>query len=75
MSVIIELGLRRSERSLERLLGLVGRRGFEVVGLEASVTEDGGELAVKMTLASDRPMEPLLHHIRKLYEVLEIRSS
>ena len=75
MSFTIELGLRRSERSLERLLGLVGRRGYEVVGLEACLTAHGGELAVRMTLASDRPMEPLLHHIRKLHEVLEIRSS
>ena len=73
MSINLEVRLRREERGLERLLGLVGRRGYEVTGVDASLAPCGRVLRVRLRLESERSFEQLVRHVAKLYEVAEVR--
>jgi acetolactate synthase regulatory subunit len=73
-SFTFELVLRRAERALERVLSLTGRRGYELVALDAS-TRDDGKLAVRLTLASDRSAEVLRRQLEKLLEVEMVRLA
>ena len=75
MSFSLELTVRRSERALERLIGVVGRRGYEVTGVSANLVAGGHALAVKLTLESERPAELLAKHLEKLHEVSEVRAG
>jgi acetolactate synthase regulatory subunit len=68
VSFTFELVLRRAERALERVLSLTGRRGYELVAVDASTRADG-KLAVRLTLASERSAETLKRQLEKLVEV------
>lgn len=72
MSFTLELVLRRAERSLERVLSLTGRRGYELVSVNASRRTDGA-LSVRLTLTSERSADVLLRQLEKLVEVETIR--
>jgi acetolactate synthase regulatory subunit len=61
--------LRRAERSLERALGVAGRRGYEVVSVSASRVQDGTELVAHLELEGGASPETLIHHLQKLDEV------
>jgi acetolactate synthase regulatory subunit len=65
--------LRRSERAFERAVALAGRRGYELVGASATLSEEGLTLLVRLTLESDRKPETLVHQLARLYEVQSIR--
>ena len=69
MSFKLLVRLRRAERSLERALGVVGRRGYEVVSVSASRAEHGTELAARLELESGGAPETLIRHLKKLDEV------
>lgn len=74
MSFTLEIVLRRAERAFERLLSLTGRRGYELVAVDASRQGDG-KLTVRLTLTSERSAEVLLRQLAKLVEVETIRFS
>jgi acetolactate synthase regulatory subunit len=72
MSFTLDLVVRRTERALERVLGLAGRRGFEVVGVSARMNEDGRSLSVTLTLVpaqGERRAETLVRQLERLAEV------
>ena len=69
MSFRLLVRLRRAERSLERALGVAGRRGYEVVSVSASRAEDGTELIAHLELESGGSPEALIRHLEKLDEV------
>jgi len=75
MSFRLEMTLRRKERAFERVVGLVGRRGYEVVAVSAALAPDGAAMTVRLTLESDRPAELLARQLAKLYEVTAVRLS
>jgi len=64
--------LRRAERSLERALGVVGRRGYEVVSVSASRVEDGTELVAHIELESRGSPETVIRQLQKLHEVEDV---
>ncbi len=68
MSFTLEMVLHRAERAFERVVSLVGRRGYELVAVDASRRLDG-KLSVRLTLASERSGEILLRQLEKLVEV------
>lgn len=68
MSFTLELVLGRAERALERVVSLCGRRGYELVAVNASTRPDG-KFSVRLTLASDRNAETLQRQLEKLVEV------
>ena len=73
MSFRVEVTLRREERAFERLVGLVGRRGYELVGVSADLVSGGTAMVVRLTLESDRPRELLARQLEKLREVTAVR--
>ena len=76
MSLELTLVLRRSERALERVVGLAGRRGYEIVGVSATRNGDGGTLSVHLTLEprdGSRRGETLVRQLEKLFEVESVR--
>lgn len=75
MSFTVSLRLQRAERSLERLVGVAGRRGYELVGMQASLGEDATHLDVELTLSSDRSPEALVRQLSKLREVVFISCT
>ena len=70
----IEIRMNAGEGVLVRLLGLVGRRGFEVRGVDASMSECGGVFRVALEVAGDRCIKGLEKQIRKLYDVVEVKG-
>jgi acetolactate synthase regulatory subunit len=75
MSFDLDIELKRTERAFERLLGVVGRRGYELVSVSANSSVDRGSMRVQMTLSSQRSGEPLVHHLAKLYEVEKVNLT
>jgi acetolactate synthase regulatory subunit len=77
MSFTLELVVKRAERALERVLGLAGRRGFEVVGVSARMNEDGRSLSVTLTLVpaqGERRPETLVRQLARLVEVESVSA-
>ena len=75
MSFDLEMTLSRQERAFERVVGLVGRRGYEIVGVAAQLQNDGRSMAVRLTLESERAPELLSAQLQKLQEVEDVRFS
>ena len=73
MRFSIVMVLKRSERAFERAIALAGRRGYELVGASATLSEEGVTLLVRLTLESDRKPETLVHQLAKLIEVQSVR--
>ena len=73
MRFSIVMVLKRSERAFERAVALAGRRGYELVGASAMLSEEGVTLLVRLTLESDRKPETLVHQLAKLIEVQSVR--
>jgi acetolactate synthase regulatory subunit len=69
LSFKLLLRLRRSERSLERALGVVGRRGYELVSVAATRTEKGTQLVAHLELEGGASPETLIHQLKRLDEV------
>ena len=61
--------VRRAEGDLERLIGLVRRRGWHVVALEARTTRDGSTMTVHAILEGDRSPEVLVRQVQRLIDV------
>ena len=75
MSFNLEMTLSRKERAFERVVGVVGRRGYEIVGASATLLDDGRSMAVRLTLESERAPELLRAQLQKLQEVEDVRVS
>lgn len=72
MTVTLSITLERRERCFERLTGAIGRRGFEVVGANVRLSDDGEHLHVRFTLESDRAVESLVRHVSNLHDVTQV---
>ncbi len=72
MSFNLEMTLSRKERAFERVVGLVGRRGYEIVGVTAELLDGGRSMAVRFTLESERAPELLAAQLQKLQEVEDV---
>ena len=75
MSFNLEMTLSRKERAFERVVGLVGRRGYEIVGASATLLDGGRSMAVRLTLESERAPELLAAQLQKLQEVEDVCFS
>jgi acetolactate synthase regulatory subunit len=76
VSVELALVLRRAERAFERVVGLAGRRGYEIVGVSTAKNDDGRTLSVRLTLEprdEGRSPETLVRQLAKLVEVESVR--
>ena len=69
MSFELNARLKRTEGALLRMMGLLGRRGFEVVRLNVRPSEDGAAYEVTALLTGDRPSDVLVRQVRRLFDV------
>lgn len=77
MSQTLIVRLKKAEGALTRLLGLAGRRGYDVLGLEARLTDDGSAFEVRMEFDSitpegkpgHRPPEILVKFVARQFDV------
>lgn len=77
MSTKLKVRLRRAEGALLRLLGQVGRRGYDVLGVSARLSPDGKafdvvvefEPFVPLAPGKPRPVEVLPALVRKIVDV------
>jgi len=72
MSFHLQLKVKKNERSLERVVGLVGRRGYEIEELEARSALDPTLFDVTLTLTGGHHEEILVRQLARLYEVVEV---
>lgn len=70
MTQILRLTLKKADGALLRVLGLVARRGFDVVRLEARATEAGDRYEVDLTVSGARPIDVLSRQLAKLFDVI-----
>ncbi len=75
MSFQLHLRVKKAERSIERVLGLVGRRGYEIEKILAQPSEGSSGIDVTLTIQSDRSGEVLVRQIAKLYEVEQVELT
>lgn len=67
----MQVRLRRVEGALVRLLGLVGRRGYEAERVTARPTDDGAHLDVTLQIRGTRPADLLARQLARLHDVEE----
>ena len=72
MTATLEIRMKRTEGSLVRLLGLVGRRGFETEGVSARSLEK--HIDVTLTVCGARSVEILERQILKLEDVERVEA-
>jgi acetolactate synthase regulatory subunit len=80
MSATLNVRIRRAEGCLLRLLGQIGRRGYEVLSVKAELAADGKafdvavgvEPFVPMAPGKPRPLEVLPALVAKLADVLSV---
>jgi len=87
MSFKLLVRLKKAEGSLVRLLGQIGRRGYDVLGVRADLSADGQAFDVVVDFMPFMPVPPAVQQARpaevlpalvaKLVEVekVELRSS
>jgi acetolactate synthase regulatory subunit len=69
----LHIRLKSVEGALVRLLGLVMRRGFRVVGMEARQSHCGGRFEVALDVSGHRSPVTLERQIAKLYDVENVQ--
>ncbi len=75
MQYRLDLVLRSAEGALLRVLGLTERRGFATVAIEGAQQPELGEWRLAVTVAGERPPEPLQYQIQKLHDCLSIEIT
>ena len=73
MTFTLDVTLHRTERSLERLMNLIGRRGYEIIDMSVDGTSLEGLYLVRCKVESDRRPETLQRFVGKLYDVESVR--
>lgn len=64
MSYSLHVRLKKAEGSLVRLLGQVGRRGYDVLGVRAELSADGKAFDVVVEFAPFMPVPPAVQQAR-----------
>ena len=73
MTFTLDVTLHQTERSLERLMNLIGRRGYMIIDMSVDGASLDGLYLVRCKLESDRRPETLQRFVRKLYDVESVR--
>jgi len=58
MSFTLHVRMKRAESALVRLLGQIGRRGYEVLAVRASLSPDRAAFEVEIEFEPNQPLAP-----------------
>lgn len=72
MKFSLDLIMENNEGALERVLGRLRQRSFAVHHITAGCSADGGTIKARIGVESERPIEPFIKHLAKLYDVKQI---
>jgi acetolactate synthase II small subunit len=73
MKSVLELRLNNAEGVLERVLGCLRQRGFELCSFTMERSSDATHLTVRCEVESHRPIEIGCRQLAKLYDVQSIK--
>jgi acetolactate synthase II small subunit len=72
MKSVLELRLNNCEGVLERVLGCLRQRGFQLCSMQMERSSDAAKLTVDVTVESHRPIEGVCRHLAKLFDVQSV---
>jgi len=72
MTYTLQVHMQKAEGSLIRVLGLVGRRGFDVVHASANSIDGGKAMELTVVITGVRPGEVLARQVEKLHDVRRV---
>ncbi|MBI3664255.1 MAG: ACT domain-containing protein [Acidobacteria bacterium] len=75
MRALLQLEVRNSEGALDRIFGVLRRRGYRIVRLAADRFEEDACFDCVMVLESERPVSALSGQLRKLFDVRSLHVS
>jgi acetolactate synthase regulatory subunit len=73
MKFTVSIRLSNCEGALERLLGRLRQRAFEISSMSAERTADRAFLDARFTIEGTRDVEPVIKQLAKLYEVQSLK--
>jgi acetolactate synthase regulatory subunit len=72
MKSALELRLNNIEGVIERVLGTLRQRGFELCSMQMERSNDAATLKVSVTVDSHRPIEGACRQLAKLFDVQSV---
>ncbi len=75
MKFTLRVQMNNTEGVLERVLGRLRQRNFNICSLAADSSKCNSFMSARITVESERPMESALKQIGKLYDVTEVQLS
>jgi acetolactate synthase regulatory subunit len=73
MKFIVNMRLSNSEGALERVLGRLRARCFEVSSMSAERSHDKTFINARLTIEGEREAEPVIKQLEKLYDVQHLK--
>ncbi len=73
MKFIVSIRLSNNEGALERVLGRLRSRSFDVSSMSAERTSDKAFIDARLTIEGQRAPEPLFRQLEKIYDVVSIK--
>jgi len=73
MKFTVSIRLTNTEGALERLLGRLRQRAFEISSMSAERTADRAFLDARFTIEGTRDVEPVIKQLAKCYEVQSLK--
>lgn len=73
MKFTIDISMSNGIGVLERILGRLRQRCFEVCHLIANCSADGMTIDARITVESSRRIEPMIKQLYKLHDVSQVR--
>lgn len=73
MKFTVSIRLSNTEGALERLLGKLRQRAFEISSMSADRTADRGFIDARFTIEGSRDVEPVIKQLAKCFEVQSLK--
>ncbi|MBS1992061.1 MAG: ACT domain-containing protein [Cyanobacteria bacterium SZAS LIN-2] len=73
MKFIVNIRLNNAEGAMERVLGRLRARCFEVSSMSAERSHDRAHIDARLTIEGQRAAEPVIKQLEKLYDVQSLR--
>ena len=76
MKHTLKLSVNAAEGAILRIIGLVERRGFLLVRIDAASAGDGGQFDMELDVVSpERSIDVLMRQLEKLFDVATVLLS
>lgn len=73
MKFTVSIRLSNTEGALERVLGRLRQRAFEISSMSAERTSDRAFIEARFTIEGIRAVEPVIKQLAKLFEVQQLK--